>query len=334
MNDAIRDEEQFAVFGELTFNVSDQFAITLGARNYNIETSLVGSSNFATLCPAAPAPCTAADDGDGGRSYDVIFAGQLPLKEDDTILKGSVSWRPSDDLLFFATYSEGFRPGGFNRNEGVPVTYVSDEMTNMEIGWKTTLAGDTVRFNGSIYKIDWDKMQVGVTDFANFGVLTFVLNAADAEIKGFEGDLTWYPNDNLRLAASWSYNSTEMVRVPPFATTITGPGSDLALAPELQYNLSARYEWEAATRNWHSQLVLAHTDDQFSSIVLANRYKQQSYDTIDAAIGVSMDSWSVELFGENLTDERAELFINSLDTDLRVTTNRPRTWGIRVSYDY
>ncbi|HSG97166.1 MAG TPA: TonB-dependent receptor [Woeseiaceae bacterium] len=334
MNDAIRDEEQVAVFGEVTFNVSDAFAVSLGARSYDIETSLVGSSNFATGCPAAPAPCTAADDGDGGRSYDVLFAGNLPLKEDDTILKASVSYAPNDDMLFFATFSEGFRPGGFNRNAGVPVTYVSDEMTNIELGWKTTLANNTVRFNGSIYKIDWDSMQVGVTDFANFGVLTFVLNAADAEIKGFEGDLTWFPNDNLRLGASWSYNQTEMVRVPPFATTITGPGSDLALAPELQYNLSARYEWEGSGRDWHSQLVWAHTDDQYSSIVLANRYRQQSYDTIDGAIGLSADNWTVELFGENLTDERAELFINSLDTDLRVTTNRPRTWGVRISYDF
>ena len=165
-------------------------------------------------------------------------------------------------------------------------------------------------------------------------MLTFVLNAADAEIKGFEGDVTWYPNDNLRLAASWSLNQTEMVSVPPFATTITGPGSDLALAPELQYNLSARYEWEGSGRDWYSQLVLAHTDDQYSSIVLANRYRQQSYDTVDAAVGLRSDNWSVELFGENITDERAELFINSLDTDLRVTTNRPRTWGVRISYDF
>ena len=43
---------------------------------------------------------------------------------------------------------------------------------------------------------------------------------------------------------------------------------------------------------------------------------------------------TLELFAENLTDERAELFINSLDTDLRITTNRPRTWGVRVSYDF
>jgi len=245
-----------------------------------------------------------------------------------------VSWRPTDDLLFFGTYSEGFRPGGFNRNEGVPTTYLSDEMTNVEVGWKTTLANDTIRFNGSIYMIDWEEMQIGVTDFENFGVLTFVLNAGDSEITGFEGDLTWYPTDKLRLAGSWSYNKTEMVRVLPFVTNLTPVGSDLALAPELQYNVSARYEWAAANRDWHSQVVLAHTDDQFSSIVAANRFKQASYDTIDAAIGVSGDRWTVELFGENLTDERAEMFINALDTDLRVTTNRPRTLGIRLSYDF
>ena len=180
MNDAIRDEEQFAAFGEFTFHATDQLSVTLGARYYDIETSLVGSSNFATLCGG---PCGPEADEDGGRSYDVIFADVLPLKEDDTILKVSASYTPNDDLLFFATWSEGFRPGGFNRNADVPLTYVSDEVTNMEFGWKTTLADGTVRFNGSIYAIDWDNMQVGVTDFENFGVLTFVLNAADADIR-------------------------------------------------------------------------------------------------------------------------------------------------------
>ena len=333
MNDAIRDEEQVAAFGEFTFHATDQLSFTVGARYYDIETSLVGSSNFATPCSSGFG-CGPEEDGDGGRSYDVIFADDLPLKEDDTILKGSVAYTPNDDLLFFATWSEGFRPGGFNRNADLPPTYVSDDVTNMEFGWKTTLADGKVRFNGSIYGIDWDNMQVGVTDFENFGVLTFVLNAADAEIRGFEGDLSWLATDNLTLASSWSYNSTEMVKVPPFASTIAPEGSDLALAPEFQYNISARYIWEVGDKNAHAQLVLAHTDEQFSSIVLANRFKQDSYDTIDGSIGIAADNWSVELFGENLTDERAQLFINSLDTDLRITTNRPRTYGLRVSYDF
>jgi hypothetical protein len=84
----------------------------------------------------------------------------------------------------------------------------------------------------------------------------------------------------------------------------------------------------------YAQLVYAYTSDQYSSIVVDNRFLQQSYDTWDAAFGLYVNNWSVELFGENLTDERAQLFINSLDTDLRVTTNRPRTFGFRVRYDY
>ena len=332
MNDAIRDEEQIAVFGEVTFNATDTLAFTLGARNYNIETSLVGSSNFGTLCDVAP--CGPEDDGDGGRSYDVIFADDLPLKESDTIFKASASFRPNDDLLFFGTWSEGFRPGGFNRNEDVPSTYFSDEVTNIEFGWKTTLANGSLRFNGSIYQIDWDKLQVGVTDFECCGVLTFVLNVGNAEIRGFEGDLTWLATDQLTLGASWSINKTELLQVPDNITGLAPVGSNLALAPELQYNINARYQWEFGDKNAHAQLVVAHTDDQYSSVVAANRFKQKSYDTVDGAIGVSADNWGVELFAENLTDERAELFINALDTDLRITTNRPRTWGVRVSYDF
>jgi outer membrane receptor protein involved in Fe transport len=195
------------------------------------------------------------------------------------------------------------------------------------------LLDGNLRFNGSVYQIDWDSVQVGVTDF-NIGVLTFVVNAADAEIKGFEGDLTWLPTDDLMLGAAWSFNSTEMVRVPDNITNLAPAGSDLALAPKRQYNLSARYHWTVGDKDAYAQLVYAYTADQFSSIVVANRFQQDSYDTLDGALGVSADKWTFELFAENITDERAELFINALDTDLRITTNRPRTIGVRFSFDY
>ena len=337
INDATRDEEQFAAFGELTFNATDTLSFTIGARYYDIETSLVGSSNWAFACVWAEAPCGPDVDDDAGVNYDAIFESLLPLEESDTILKANVSYQPNDDLLFFVTWSEGFRPGGFNRNDQLTEdrrVFVSDEVTNFEFGWKTTLADGSVRFNGSIYQIDWDALQVGVTDFENFGVLTFVLNVGNAEIRGFEGDLAWLASDQLTLSAAWSINNTELTSVPDFVTNLAPEGSDLALAPKLQYNIRGRYEWDVGERIAHAQLVLAHTDSQFSSVIAANRFEQDSYDTLDGAIGLTTDDWSVELFAENLTDERAELFINALDTDLRITTNRPRTWGIRVSYDF
>ena len=326
MNDAIRTEEQFAAFGEVTWNFTDEWSATLGARYYDLETALVGSSNFATLGDV---------DTDKGNNFDALFAEELPLKEDDVIVKASLTYRLSDDSLFFGTYSEGYRPGGFNRldEEGVPQTYVSDQVTNYEIGWKTTWLDDRLRFNGSVYFIEWDGLQVGITDFL-ISVLTFTSNAADAEILGFEGDLLWAATDNFTLRGAWSYNDTEMVRVPPSVTDLAPEGSQLALAPELQFNVSGRYQWTVGDWDPYAQLVYAYTDEQFSSIVAANRFLQDSYNTLDGAFGVQMDNLTVELFAENLTDERAELFINSLDTDLRITTNRPRTLGVRLSWDF
>jgi outer membrane receptor protein involved in Fe transport len=334
INDAIREEEQIAFFGEVTFDLTDQWSVTAGARYYDLESSLLGSSSFANVCDFSM-PCDESQDGEGGRNFDEIFAPFLPLKESDTILKGVVSWRPVDDTLFYVLYSEGFRPGGFNRidSDEVPKTYISDEVTNYEFGWKSTLLGGTLRFNGSIYRIDWDGLQVGITDF-NISVITFTTNAADAEITGFEGDLTWLATDSLTLSGAWSLNDTEMVRVPPAVSDIAGVGSRLALAPEFQYNVSARYEWLESELNPYAQVVYAYTSDQYSSIVVDNRFLQQSYNTLDASFGLNLGNWSVELFGENLTDERAQLFINSLDTDLRITTNRPRTFGLKVRYDY
>jgi len=337
INDAQRAEEQFAVFGEVTFDVTEKLSLTAGARYYDIESSLVGSSSYANACDMdLPLPCDSSQDQDGsdwGQNYDEIVADDLPLKESDTIFKGTISYRAFDDTMFFFTYSEGFRPGGFNRTPGVPTTYNSDEATNYELGWKSTLFDGTLRFNGSIYQIDWDRLQVGITDFT-IDVITFTTNAADAEIRGFEGDLTWLATDNLMFTAAWSLNDTEMVRVPEGETDIADVGSRLALAPEVQYHLSGRYQWWENALTPYAQLVYAYTSDQYSSIVVDNRFLQQSYNTVDAAFGFSMNKWSVDLFGENLTDERAQLFINSLDTDLRVTTNRPRTFGVRVSYDY
>ena len=332
INDAIREEEQLAFFGEVTFDITDQWSVTGGARYYDLESSLRGSSSFANPCDLS-LPCDSSQDGEGGRNYDEILAADLPLKESDTILKGTVSWRPFDDTMFFFTYSEGFRPGGFNRTAGVPTTYFADEATNYELGWKTTLFDGTLRFNASLYQIDWDGLQVGITDF-NISVITFTTNAADAEIKGFEGDVTWLATDSLTLAAAWSFNDTEMVRVPEGVTDIAGPGSRLALAPEEQFHVSGRYEWLDRPLTPYAQLVYAYTGDQYSSIVVDNRFLQDSYNTLDASFGLRKDNWSFELFGENLTDERAQLFINSLDTDLRITTNRPRTFGLKVRYDY
>lgn len=338
-NDITRTEEQIAVFGEVTYDLTDNLSATLGLRWYELETDYYGSSNFANGI------FSGSVDLDSGRDYDVSGGHtDEPLKEDDVIPKVNVSYTLSDDVLLYATYSEGFRPGGWNRGGGltsvnpefptVSATYETDEVVNYEFGWKSWLLDGTLQFNGNAYFIEWTDMQVSRFDPVNVSILTFIENAADSEILGMEADLVWLATQNLTLFGAFSWNDTELTAIKAEAVEIAPEGSELPLTPEFQGTLRARYDFSLAAYDAYWQVAGQYAGSSYSSIVVQEREKQDSYSTVDAAIGLGRDGWTVELFGQNLTDERAELYINTQDDIRRITTNRPRTYGLRLSYQY
>ena len=333
-NDFTRTKKELSFFGQLSYDITDDITASVGARRYDIEIGLKGSSNFANRDYGS-------GDADWGRNVDEILGDSSPADLSDTIFKINLQWNVSDTAMVYGTWSEGYRPGGFNRNGGaskpgsdraVPNYYQSDEVTNLEFGWKTSLLDQTLRFNGAIYRIEWDAMQIGVLDF-DISNLTFIDNVSDAEITGMEIDTVWLASDNLTLFANVSFNDSELTRVPENIVGLRQPGSSLALAPELQYVLRARYDWEVSGgANMFAQVVHQYTDDQISAIVTGADFEMDSYRTWDASLGYERDNWSVTLFGENLTDELADLFISNEDDIIKTTPNRPRTIGLRLSY--
>lgn len=333
-NDFTRTKKELSIFGQLSYDITDDITASVGARHYDIEIGLKGSSNFANRDYGS-------GDADWGRNVDEILGDSSPADLSDTIFKINLQWNVSDTAMVYGTWSEGYRPGGFNRNGGaskpgsdraVPNYYQSDEVTNLEFGWKTSLLDQTLRFNGAIYRIEWDAMQIGVLDF-EISNLTFIDNVSDAEITGMEIDTVWLVSDNLTLFANLSFNDSELTRVPENIVGLRQPGSSLALAPELQYVLRARYDWEVSGgANMFAQVVHQYTDDQISAIVTGADFEMDSYRTWDASLGYERDNWSVTLFGENLTDELADLFISNEDDIIKTTPNRPRTIGLRLSY--
>ncbi len=336
-NDFTRTKEELSFFGELYFDITDSLTATVGARRYDIEIGLNGSSNFANRDYGS-------GDANWGRNIDEVLKDSSPADLSDTILKFNLQWDINDDIMVYGTWSEGYRPGGFNRNGGsskvpgvgpfVPDFYQSDEVTNMEFGWKMSLLNQALRFNGSIYRVEWDAMQIGVLDF-DISNLTFIDNVSDAEINGVEIDAAWLPTDNLSLFANLSFNDTELTDVPANIVGLESEGSPLALAPELQYVLRGRYDWALSENSGaFAQLVYQYTDDQISSIVSGASFNMDSYSTWDATLGYSRDNWTITLFGENLSDERADLFISNEDDIVKTTPNRPRTYGLRLSYRY
>ena len=111
-------------------------------------------------------------------------------------------------------------------------------------------------------------------------------------------------------------------------------GSQLPLSPELQYNVRVRYDSELDGNPSYTQIAMKYADDSYSSLEQAKRYAQDSYRVIDMAWGVEIGNTELELFARNVTDERAQLYYNDQDDIPRITTNRPRNVGIRLSYKF
>jgi outer membrane receptor protein involved in Fe transport len=347
INDLTRNEKQIAIFGEVYFDITDDLTLTLGARYYELEATFKGSSSFATTSAFG-----ATEDAPSyGRNYDTSLAEISPLKQDGSIGKVTLDYHLNKDVLFYGTFSQGYRPGGFNRLSGpatntnnlpqfedfvVPATYESDDLTNMEFGWKTTLADGNLRFNGAIYKIDWSDIQIAVLDNTNISGLTFTSNVADAEITGAEFDLTWAASNNLTLFSAVSFNNSEVTSLNNgIDFTLAPVGSQLPLAPELQYSLRARYDMTVmGDIDAYGQLSAQYSDESYSSLQSDLRELQSSYAVAHASIGANYGEFGVELYVENLTDELVEKHINTQDDIRRITVNRPRTIGLRFSYDF
>lgn len=333
-NDITRIGEQKAIYGEAAFDiVPGKLILSGGGRYYWQTTEFYGSSNFANLGTDSTVP------GAGGRIYN-----RPKLREKGFVPKATLTFKPTARLLFYATYSEGFRPGGFNRGGGapsfnpayptVPVNYVSDSVKNYELGFKTDLFDRKVRFNGSFYRVDWRNIQVSRLDTVNVSNLTFIDNAANARINGFEGDLTVKLAPPLTLFSAVSYNDAKLTGTQSTVIELAPVGSQLPLTPKIQGNVRLRYDGLLeGDRSWFAQVGTQLAAHSYNSLASALRVRQDGYSTFDASGGFVVGKYRFEIYGENLTDTRAQLFYNNQDQIPRITTNRPRTIGLKVTVD-
>jgi len=420
-NDILRTDDQFGLFGEVTYDlIPNTFSVTLGARYYDVEVDIEGGAN-ASFCnafqpdvdafgtdisdlyngdgvvrfindcdptfhdvyalPDADAPAGAIivsseadiaarltelanltgdasfflDDGSlnvarinafATQYFNALNAPEVAASE-GSIFKLTGTWTPNTNMLFYATYSEGFRPGLLNRPGGastaldgggsytVPFALDTDEVTNYELGWKLDLLDQQVRFNGSAFFVDVEGLQTTIFD-PSITNLFFSDNAANAEIFGVEGDVIYAPADipGLTLSGAFSILDTEITeKLTPTEDVVVG--SELAYAPSLQLNVRARYEWMAmGDKTAFVQGQVVYSGESRSDIIEINSANVDSYATLGLRTGLMSDRYSVEFYVENLTNANYELANNFVYDTQRVTVGRPRTWGVRFGVSY
>tara|TARA_Y100000590_G_scaffold73573_1_gene81026 strand:- start:1760 stop:4294 length:2535 start_codon:yes stop_codon:yes gene_type:complete len=342
-NDIKRTDKQMGIFGELSFAMSDSSELTVGARWYDIEVDFEGSAN-SSFYNGFGNPDTQQFGSNLSAQYAPGNANGYPDKAetDGVIGKVTYSWNTGEDTMYYVTWSEGFRPGLLNRPAGrtspdgsysVPPSIDSDEVTNYEFGWKAVLQDGALRFNGSVFMVDVSGLQSTIFD-PSIVNLFFSDNAADAEIKGAEGDFVYFAENGLVLSGAFSVLNTEITKsLVPTGDVVVG--SDLAFAPGFQANLSARKEWGLSSgNNAHWQAQFAFSDGSDSDIMEPNRAKQDSYSFANIRAGISNDDWMAEMYIDNITDERGEISNTFVFDRQRVAVIRPMTLGLRYKIKF
>jgi len=345
-NDIKRTDEQLGIFGEASYDFSDSFSMTLGFRYYDIEVDFEGSANssffnfgqstdaqaFGTNISAQFAP----DNSVGAPDKAVA---------DGTIFKVTANWQPEDGRMYYATLSEGFRPGLLNRPGGntnpsgnftVPYALDTDDVTNLEFGIKSDFLDGRFRLNAAAFLVDIENLQTTIFD-TSITNLFFSDNAADAEVMGIEGDFMWVPEsmDGLLVSGAFSLLDTEITKVIT-PTNDVKKGDELAFAPSFQGNLRARYEWDYGSTNLiaHVMPSISWSSEAFSDIISINRDEMDSWFMAGITAGVTSDTWSAELYVNNLSDEKAEVARNFVFDVQSVTYVQPRTIGVRLNFDF
>lgn len=253
------------------------------------------------------------------------------------------TWKPQEDLLFYATWSKGFRPGGINRQPGLE-PYDPDFLVNYELGWKTSFG--PLRWNGAIYHQLWESFQFS---FLGENSLTVVQNGRDARINGIETDLS-YVHGGLTLNAAAAYTDAKTKQnicavaadeapdcdgVP--GDEITAPkGTRLPVTPKFKVTGTARYTWNLWQGRAHGQIGIVHQGSARSALRVADNEQTgtlHAYTLVDLFAGYDWSKYSVELFATNVFDKRNELSRGvscSICTNVHVVPGRPRTLGLRL----
>jgi iron complex outermembrane receptor protein len=352
LTDITRGYRQKAIFGELAFDILPHaLTLTLGSRFYRFDNYLQGQSDSAYGCRNID-PCTPP-----AGIFKFFNLNQINTGNKNKV---NLSYKPTDGVMVYATYSEGFRPGGFNNGTGIlspssplygkfspPTFYSSDSLKNYELGWKTQWFDRRLQFDGALYQEKWSGVQLEINDPSVYGNFGFTTNGPDYRVRGIEGNIILRVTDQLTLSSSFAWNRSEQITSPSLqgATGLIqlfpteGLGSPLSNAPPFQGNIRARYELPVGSYSWHAQVAAQHTDHSFADVVTQGvdgppNYELAPYTTYDASLGVAKDAWALEAFGQNLTDTRAQLFISSAQFVQLTTVNRPRVLGVRFSYKF
>ncbi len=334
------ETESWALYWNAIYNITEKLAVRAGGRYTNDDRNIVNNNVIWVA---------------GGRVRLSPENGNLPLFTDadsfsDYTNEFGIEWRPSEDVLLYYTYSEGFKAGTGQIGANAANIIKPETIKNHEFGLKSTWLDGSLYFNVSAYFYEVKDLQLDRTlPGGPTGFITIFENATSQDANGVELEAFWAPTDRLRLSAFVAYQDTEFGSFtsadPTDERNIGGvflvdiKGNAARQAPEWAWTTHGEYDFPLQNDGLITLSADAsYKDDQFFSEFNNSLLFQKAYTIFDARLRYTPPNgnWTAEVWGKNLTDELVEAGNFALATGRVVTRTflPPRTWGITVAYTF
>lgn len=292
-----------SVYAEVTVHLTDKLSVTGGLRRYELVTSNSGSAT-GTFTPGGSTPTLT----------------HVSSRETGVRPKANISYQVSDDVMLYATASQGLRPGGGLPNlpesicgdafralgyRGIPTAFESDSVWNYETGAKTAWLDRRLIVNGAVFYLDWTDIQQA----GNLGSLgcpfAVTLNSGEAVSRGFELETTVVPSDGLELTLGVGYTDAELSK--PSLAGAGSKGDPLIGVP--RWNAHAAAEYTFPIRDGFDLMLRAdytYVDSRSTSFLPQAVPELEAYDLANLQIGLLGERWETVVFARNLFDTRGQ----------------------------
>ena len=362
-----RATDYTGLFGSVQWQATDKLKIALEGR-YNEDDldyftsgwtrQQVAFVSLTPMCPAVPSIPPNPLYPTGASSCGI----SANLKENKFTPRVSVDYKLNDDVLAYATFAKGYKPGGYNVNEVTELVtqgYNAENVDTYEVGAKTEWLGNRLLFNMAAFLNDYTDQQVGIqrVDPLTGVTLSAIANAGKVEIKGLEFEAVWRATQEITLSGSYAWtdaNYEEFVigtgasalqRAESGNATGDFSGSTVQKTPKNALNASVEYRDQlAGGTQWFTELNASYRSERF--LDEANLSTLPSYSLVDLRAGLAGGNWSITAYVTNLFDDdkikSAQRFVDVGRTEGGGAPGRaylaylpmPRVFGLRTELKF
>jgi outer membrane receptor protein involved in Fe transport len=307
-----RIDRDYAAFAQAEYDIVPTVTLTAGVREYIYDNTMFGFSGTTgsgiRRCTATPVP---------KRDDQPCINTNVKAEGDGRIFKFGAKWQATPRIMFYSTWSRGFRPGGTNRNK-LTKAYEPDILDNYEIGWKTQFG--RVYFNGAAFYEKWKGIQYALIPVGQNGQ-TSTFNIGNARVYGIEGDVS-ARFGGLVLSAAGTYidaklttpvcevDETLNINCSDPTANQAAKGTRLPVTPKLKGNATARYEIPIGVETAFVQVSMQHQSGARPFLADDDNIgvgRVKGFTSFDFSMGSSWKNFDFQFYIQNVFDKRGEL---------------------------